>query len=118
MTIRRSGTGEFFGCIRYPDCAETIGALDREPYEPEVEDWMRLVGTNERAPEPPWVQRFRRNRETMLRRLESSRPAFSGEEWENLIGSVILCSGIGSGRAQLGQQRRRVELIVAERRRR
>lgn len=116
MGLSRSRHGEFFGCLRWPDCRETISALDREPYEPEVARWMAVVGRNENATEPAWVKRHRTHREQMIRRLESVRDKLSATEWDWIIGTVIICSGVGFGRAELGRQRHRVELIVSERR--
>lgn len=113
MTIKRSKHGEFFGCIRYPDCLETIESCNREPFEPLVEMWMAQSWEGKIL--PPWAAKLAIQRARMVQRLESVRNTFKPDEWENLIGSVVLCSG--GGKVALGQQRRRVELIVAERRR-
>lgn len=112
MTIRRSKEGEFFGCLRYPDCLETISACNREPFEPQVEVWQAQQWDGKTLPR--WAEKLSVQRARMVQRLESVRYAFRPDEWEDLIGSVVLLSG--GGKVALGQQRRRVELIVAERR--
>lgn len=112
MGLQRSRYGEFFGCLRWPDCRETVDALNREPYELYFDLWMARPWDGRTL--PPWALRLAAQRVQMIQRLESVRNTFSAVEWEDLIGSVVICSA--GGKVAVGKQRHRVELIVSERR--